>query len=82
MRVTVEEDPGQVAGAFTSAGGLAVRLTARSPRGELYINPGTVAFWSDADQRPRAESSPEAEADPMPGVTDIWGTPLHKKRRR
>jgi hypothetical protein len=82
--VKVDEDPSQVAEAFTSAGGLPLRLTGQGHGREVYINPAMVAFWS------ASESSPEPGApqdSPSPGsersaVTDIWGKPLGKKRRR
>ena len=38
VRVTVDEEPGQVAEAFTSASGLPFRLTARGGRGDVYVN--------------------------------------------
>ena len=84
VRVTVDEDPGQVAEAFTAAAGVPFRLTGNGGRGEVYINPAMVAFWS----------APEASPEPMPTqdspppaskrqeVTDIWGKPLRRKRRR
>jgi hypothetical protein len=83
VRVSVDEDPNQVAEAFTSAGGLPFCLTGQSAGGEVYINPATVAFWSASDSGPE----PEAPQDSPPPRTerppvDIWGNPLRKKRRR
>ena len=83
VRVSVDEDPSQVADAFTAAGGLPFRLTGQGDRGEVYINPAMVAFWSAGESSPQ----PEAQEDPAPttqrqAVTDIWGNPLRKKRRR
>ena len=83
VRVRVDEDPSQVADAFTSAGGLPFRLTGQGRRGEVYVNPATVAFWSGSDSTPE----PGTPQDPPPAtserqaVTDIWGKPLRNKRR-
>lgn len=83
VRITVDQDPSEVADAFTSAGGLPVRLTGEDQRDEVYVNPATVAFWSTS------ESSSERAAlqDPPPAAkerqaVDIWGKPLRKKRSR
>jgi hypothetical protein len=81
--VRVDEDPSQVAEAFTSAGGLPFRLTGQDARGDVYINPAAVTFWSASNSGPE----PEAQADSPPPRTerqavDIWGNPLRKKRRR
>ena len=84
VHVEVDEDPGHVAEAFTTAGGLPFRLTSQSQHGEVYINPATVAFWSASE----SASEPEAPEDSPPparerqAVTDIWGKPLRKKRGR
>lgn len=83
VHVKVEEDPSQVADAFTSGGGLPFRLTGKDQRGEVYINPATVAFWSATESSPE----PVAPQDPPPArerqaVTDIWGKPLRKKPGR
>lgn len=84
VRVTVNEDPGQVAEAFTAAGGVPFRLTVPGGRGEVYINPAMVAFWSDPEVSP--EPAPPQESPPATSrreeVTDIWGKPLRRKRRR
>lgn len=77
----VDEDPSQVADAFTSAGGLPFRLTVKDQHGEVYINPAMVAFWSASESSPE----PVAPRDSPPtregrAVTDIWGKPLRKKR--
>jgi hypothetical protein len=83
VRVKVDEDPRQVAEAFASAGGLPFRLTDQDHRGEVYVNPATVAFWSASGSSP--EPGPPQESPPAtserPAVTDIWGKPLRKKRR-
>ena len=55
VRVKVDEDPGQVAEAFSSAHGLPFRLTGQGRRGEVYINPATVAFWSASEPGPEPE---------------------------
>ncbi len=84
VHVTVGEDPSDVADAFTSAGGLPVRLTGQDQRGEVYINPATVAFWSASESSPDPvapqESSPPTRE--RQAATDIWGKPLRKKRGR
>ena len=83
VRVRVDEDPNQVAEAFTSAGGLPFRLSAEGLR-EVYINPGMVAFWSASESSPEP-GAPQDSPPPTTGrqaVTDIWGNPLGKKRRR
>jgi hypothetical protein len=88
VRVTVDEEPGQVAEAFTSAEGLPFRLTAQGGRGDVYVNPSTVAFWHGSDPRHEFEPPPEPpEESTQPTkerqpVTDIWGQPLRQKRRR
>ena len=82
--VTVGEEPGQVAEAFTSARGLPFRLTSQGQRGEVYINPATVAFWSASESSPEPEApqaSPPTRRERQ-AVTDIWGQPLRKKRGR
>ena len=83
VRVQVDEDPSEVAEAFTSAGGLPFRLTGRDHRGAVYINPAMVAFWSASestlDKAPQSSASPPSARQ---AVTDIWGNPLRKKRRR
>ena len=83
VRITVDQDPSEVADAFTSAGGLPVRLTGEEQRDEVYVNPTTVAFWSTS------ESSSERAAlqDPPPAATErqavaIGGKPIRKKRSR
>lgn len=84
VHVKVGEDPSDVADAFTSAGGLPVRLTGQDHRGEVYINPATVAFWSASEPSPDPvapqESSPPTSE--RKAATDIWGKPLRKKRGR
>lgn len=84
VRVRVDQDPSQVAEAFTSAGGLPFCLTGQDRRGDVYVNPATVAFWSAADSNPEPETpedSPPATRTERQAV-DIWGNPLRKKRRR
>lgn len=84
VHVKVDEDPSDVAEAFTSAGGLPFRLMGNDQRGEVYINPATVAFWSASESSPE----PEGPQGPPPprrerqAATDIWGKPLRKKRGR
>jgi hypothetical protein len=104
VRVSVHEDPNQVAEAFTSADGFPFRLTSQGRRDEVYINPATVAFWRGSDSSPapappeesrQTEPEPPQESrrtEPEPpqesrrtepaAVTDIWGNPLGRKRRR
>ena len=85
VRVQVDEDPGQVAEAFTSAGGLPFRLTDPGHRGEVYINPATVAFWSASESTGSESGAPQASppaTSERQAVTDIWGKPIGKKRRR
>jgi hypothetical protein len=88
VRVTVDEEPGQVAEAFSSAEGLPFRLTAHGGRGDVYVNPSTVAFWlvsgppDEFEPRPRPpEELPQPTKERRP-VTDIWGQPLRGKPRR
>ena len=84
VRVEVDEDPGEVADAFASAHGLPFRLTAQDSRADVYINPGTVAFWSAAGSRSEREREPESvqPATQGQGVTDIWGKPIRRNPRR
>lgn len=79
--VRVDDDPGQVAQAFASAEGGPLRLSCRGGSAEVYINPGTVAFWSVAQPDPESET-PEESPGQREAVTDIWGNPLRRKRRR
>ena len=84
VHVKVDENPSHVAEAFTSAGGLPFRLTGHGERGEVYVNPATVAFWSASELSPEPEA-PQDSRPPTRGrqaVTDIWGQPLRKKRGR
>ena len=84
LRVEVAEDPGQVAEAFAAARGLPFRLTGQGGRGEVYINPATVAFWSAPELSPDAELQQESPQSTTrrEAVTDIWGNPLRRKPRR
>jgi hypothetical protein len=84
VRVTVDEDPSQVAEAFASAHGLPFRLTGHDGQDEVYINPATVAFWSVSEPRSVQEPMQESEQPRRKGqaVTDIWGQPLRRKPRR
>ncbi len=88
LRVTVAEEPGQVAEAFASAEGHPFRLTAQGDGGDVYVNPSTVAFWLVSDQRHDFEAPPRPPAQSPPPkkerqpVTDIWGQPLRRKRPR
>ena len=82
VRIKVDEDPSQVAEAFTSAGGLPFCLSSQGHR-EVYINHAMVAFWSASEASAEAEA-PKNSPPPTSGrqaVTDIWGNPLRKKRR-
>jgi hypothetical protein len=84
VRVRVDEDPGQVAEAFTSAHGVPFLLSGQAGWGEVYINPAMVAFWSASEPGPEPELPSES---PQPttkreAVTDIWGNPLRGKPRR
>jgi hypothetical protein len=82
--VKVDEDPSQVAEAFNSAHGLPFRLTSQGRGGEVYINPGAVAFWWAAEASPESEAPQESQRSGIrrQAVTDIWGNPLRKKPRR
>jgi hypothetical protein len=84
VRVKVDEDPGQVVEAFTSAHGLPFRLTGQGGRGEVYINPAMVAFWSASESSPEPELPHESPQPTTKGeaVTDIWGNPRSGKPRR
>lgn len=84
-RVTVDEAPEEVAQAFTSAEGAPFRLTRQGGHGAVYVNPSTVAFWTDSD-RSSEPFQPEPEPEPPTvdrnTVTDIWGRPLRRNPRR
>ena len=84
VRVRVDEDPTQVAEAFTSAGGMPFRLTGQGHRGDVYINPAMVAFWSASESSPESAAPQDSPppASERQAVTDLWGKPLRKKRRR
>ena len=83
VRVTVEEEPGQVAEAYTAAGDLPFRLTGPKQSGDVYVNPSMVAFWGDSAPNPEpSPPEPEARKVDRNTVTDIWGQPLSKKPRR
>ena len=82
--VMVDEDAIQVAEALTSANGLPFRLTRLGDRGEVYINPATVAFWSASESGSEPappQESPESTTEPYVPV-NIWGKPLRRKPRR
>jgi hypothetical protein len=81
VRITVDEDPSQVAEAFNSADGHSLRLT--SGGDEVYFNPRLVAFWSTAEVGSEAESPPESEKSSIrrQAVTDLWGNPIRSKPR-
>jgi hypothetical protein len=84
VHVKVDEDPSYVAEAFASAGGRPFRLMSSDQRGEVYINPATVAFWSASESSPEPDGrqySPTTTRERQ-AVTDIWGKPLRKKRGR
>lgn len=84
LRITVLEEPSQVAEAFNSAQGAQVRLSGQDPRYEVYVNPAAVAFWS-ASQPSGATEDPEESQQRPPErdvVTDIWGMPLRRRPRR
>ena len=88
LRVTVDEEPGQVAEAFASAQGLPFRLTAQGGRGDIYVNPSTVALWLVSEPRHELEPPPVPPEEPPQRTkkrrpaTDIWGRPLPPKPRR
>ena len=88
VRVKVDEEPRNVAEAFTSARGLPFRLTAQGGRGEVYVNPSTVAFWvvseplDDFAHPPEPPQEPAQPAEQRRPVTDIWGQPVRRKPRR
>ena len=79
--VRVDEDPSQVADAFSSSQGRPFRLTGHDGGGEVYINPAMVAFWRSPEP---SQSEPLEEPQPIQRstVTDIWGNPLRRKPRR
>jgi hypothetical protein len=84
VRVRVYEDPGQVAEAFASARGLPFRLSGQDGQSAVYINPLTVAFWSDAQTIPAPERPNESaeRRTKRKAVTDVWGRPLSGKTIR
>jgi hypothetical protein len=82
-RVTVEEAPEQVAEAFAAAGRGPFRLTRQGGHGAVYVNPSTVAFWTDSEPAPEPlQQEPEPQTVDRNTVTDIWGQPLRRKPRR
>ena len=84
VRITVIEDPGEVAEAFTSAHGDPFRLIRQASGSEVYVNPALVAFWSASEPNREPEHPPETPQTTAKrqAVTDIWGNPLRKKPRR
>lgn len=84
VAITVDEDPGRVAEVFAATDRGAVRLTREGGGGEVYINPETVAFWVLSETRPDAEPQEDSPEAPVrrDTVTDIWGNPISKRRRR
>jgi hypothetical protein len=84
VRIKVDEAPSQVAEAFASAHGLPFRLTGHGGGGDVYVNPALVAFWSASDWDPQPEPTrePPQPTTKRESVTDIWGNPLGRKRRR
>jgi hypothetical protein len=83
VRVTVAEDPAQVAEALESANGFPFRLTGRGDD-EVYVNPATVAFWTAAGPSPEPEPPPEPPPTQVDRkqVTNIWGQPVGRKPHR
>lgn len=83
VRLTVDGDPGEVAEAFNAAQGLPFRLTAQGDRGEVYVNPAMVAFWSATDAEPQTEVGPDSEqaSNRRQAVTDLWGNPIRSRPR-
>lgn len=97
LRLAVDEDPDQLAEAFSSSQGRPFRVTAKAGGGQVWVNPGAVAFWlaSDAIRHPEAQESGDAsqesrdasqESRDAPNkrqdVTDLWGNPIRKRPRR
>jgi hypothetical protein len=86
VRLKVDEEPGQVTQAFTSAHGLPLRLTAASGHRDVYVNPSMVAFWLVSESSHESAVSPEESPQPTSGreiVTyDIWGRSVRRKPRR
>jgi hypothetical protein len=84
--VKVDEEPSQVAEAFTSARGLPLRLTAPGGRRDVYVNPSMVAFWLVSESGREFAGLPGESLQPMSGqeiVTyDVWGRPVRRKPRR
>jgi hypothetical protein len=86
--VQVAEDPAQVAEILAGASGLPCRLTAPGGEGDVYVNPGTVAFWTGAGTPQTAAEAQQPAQEPQrrkkhsEPVTDIWGQPLRRKPRR
>jgi hypothetical protein len=79
----VDEDTSQIADAFASAQGLPIRLTRQDQ--EVFINPGLVAaFMAASEEAAEAEPAHESQRSlrHREAVTDIWGNPVRKKRRR
>jgi hypothetical protein len=83
VAITVDEDPGRVAEVFAATDRGAVRLT-RQGGGEVYINPETVAFWVPSETGPDADRQEDSAETSVrrDTVTDIWGNPISKRRRR
>ena len=88
VRVKVDEEPRQVAEAFTSAQGLPFRLTAPGGHRDVYVNPSMVAFWLVSEPGHEFEppsGRPEESPQPTKGreaFTDIWGRPLRREPGR
>ncbi len=81
VRIKVDEDPDRVAEALSSSEGLPVRLSAG--RGEVWVNPGAVAFWLASEPSPQPDPQESHEpATKRQTVTDMWGNPLRKRPRR
>ena len=81
VRVTVREEPEQVADALGSADGRPVRLTDPDGQEVVYVNPGAVAFWGASEPAYRPEEESEPVRLPRDTVTTIWGKPVQKKPR-
>lgn len=86
VRVTVDEEPGQVAEAFTSADGLPFRLTAADGDRDVYVNPSMVAFWLVSEPSRGFAGPPEESPQPArerETVTyDIWGRTVYRRPGR
>lgn len=74
LTLRVDEEPAQVFEALNAAGGLPFRLSIGEGRGQVYVNPATIAFWRGWIPPPEHMPPPRREAPSGPHRPTPSGT--------